>query len=535
MRAMRQLDRPGRSTVFATNGMAATSHPLSSVTAIDVLRRGGNAMDAAIAACAVQCVVEPHSTGIGGDCFCLYSPKGEGVVAFDGSGRAPAAAAVDWYLDNGIRAIDRHTPHAVTVPGAVDAWSRLLDDHGTLTLGDVLQPAIGYATEGFPVHHRQHDDWQTCEALLARDPTAAQYYLRDGRAPAMGALLKLPLLAKTLRTIAEKGRAGFYEGEVAADMVAYLQSKGGLHTLDDFAGAAGEHVTPIKTAYRGYEVYECPPAGQGIVALAMLNILSGFDLGGMDPLSADRFHLEIEAARLAYCDRNARLGDPDFSSVPVDDWLSASHADALRARITLERCIDPLPPSDLPVHADTVYLTVVDRDRNAVSFINSVFSSFGSCLVSPESGVVLHNRGQGFVIDPGHPGCIAPNKRPMHTIIPGMLLKDGRAQMPFGVMGGHYQAVGHAHLLTSILDWDMDPQHAIDGPRVFPNVLDLDMLVQAESGVPGDVLADLESRGHRVIAAPRPIGGAQAIWIDWDEGVLRGASEPRKDGMAIGY
>lgn len=532
---MRQLDQPGRSTVFATNGMAATSHPLSSATAIDVLRRGGNAMDAAIAACAVQCVVEPHSTGIGGDCFCLYSPKGEGVVAFDGSGCAPAAAEVAWYQEQGIRSIDRHTPHAVTVPGAVDAWVRLLDAHGTMTLGELLQPAIGYATDGFPVHHRQHDDWRFCEPLLARDPTAAATYLRNGKAPSMGSLLKLPLLAKTLHTIAEKGRAGFYEGDVAVDIVDFLQSKGGLHTLEDFAAAAGDYVTPIKTGYRGYEIYECPPAGQGIVALAMLNILSGYDLSSLDPWSADRYHLEIEAARLAYGDRNARLGDPGFSRVPVDEWLSASHADALRAQIKMDHCIDPLPPSDLPVHADTVYLTVVDRDRNAVSFINSVFASFGSCLVSPRSGVVLHNRGQGFVIDPDHPSCIAPGKRPLHTIIPGMLLKNGKAQMPFGVMGGHYQAIGHAHLVTSLLDWDMDLQHALDSPRVFPNVLDLDTHVQAESNVPQDVLAELQTRGHQMIAAARPIGGAQAIWIDWDEGVLRGASDPRKDGMAIGY
>jgi gamma-glutamyltranspeptidase/glutathione hydrolase len=532
---MRPLDQPGRSTVFATNGMAATSHPLSSATAIDILRRGGNAMDAAIAACAVQCVVEPHSTGIGGDCFCLYSPKGKGVVAFDGSGRAPAAANVGWYQEQGIRSIDRHTPHAVTVPGAVDAWVRLLDAHGTMALGDLLQPAITYATEGFPVHHRQHNDWQLCEPLLARDPAAAEMYLRNGKAPAMGSLLKLPLLAKTLTIIAEKGWAGFYEGEVAADIVGYLQSQGGLHTLEDFAAAAGDYVTPIKTRYRGYDVYECPPAGQGIVALAMLNILSGFNLSSLDPSSADRYHLEIEAARLAYGDRNARLGDPGFSNVPVDEWLSASHADSLRARIDMDHCIDPLPPSDLPVHADTVYLTVVDRDRNAASFINSVFASFGSCLVSPRSGVVLHNRGQGFVIDPDHPSCIAPGKRPLHTIIPGMLAKDGRAQMPFGVMGGHYQAIGHAHLLTSLLDGEMDLQYALDSPRVFPNVLDLDTLVQAESGVPANVLAELERRGHQMISAARPVGGAQAIWIDWEEGVLRGASDPRKDGMAMGY
>jgi len=446
---MRILDQPGRSTVHAANGMAATSHPLATITAVTILQAGGNAMDAAIAACAVLCVVEPHSTGIGGDCFCLYSPEGRGVAAFNGAGRAPAAATIDWYRENGIGAIGRHTPHAVTIPGAIDAWSRLLADHGTMSLGDVLQPAIRFASNGFPIHLRQQSDWQASERLLAREPAAAAY-LVDGKAPEVGAVMKFPLLARTLETIAQHGRAGFYEGWVAADMVDYLRQKGGLHTPDDFAAARGAYVTPVKTAYRGYEVYECPPPGQGIAALEMLNILAGFDLAALDPLSAERFHLEIEAARLAYRDRDAALGDPAFSPIPAEAWLSAAHADAERARIRMDRRMGPLPPSGLPRHDDTVYLTVVDADRNAASLINSLFASFGSCLVAPKSGVVLHNRGCGFVVAPGHPNCIAPGKRPLHTIIPGMLVQDGLTRMPFGVMGGHYQAIGHAHLLTNV-------------------------------------------------------------------------------------
>jgi gamma-glutamyltranspeptidase/glutathione hydrolase len=532
---MRELDRPGRSTVYAANGMAATSHPLSTAAAIGVLRDGGNAMDAAVAACAVQCVVEPHSTGIGGDCFCLYSPKGEGVIAFDGSGRAPAAATADWYLNRGIGWIEQQTPHAVTVPGAIDAWSRLLADHGTRTLGDALQPAIRYAVDGFPVHHRQHHDWVHCEAALARDAAAAEYYLRNGRAPAIGTLVRLPRLAESLEAIAEKGRAGFYEGWVAEDIVDYLRGMGGLHTLEDFAAARGDYVAPVRTAYRGYDVYECPPPGQGVVALAMLNILEGFDLASLSPLSAERLHLEIEAARIAFRDRNAVLADPAVANVPVADWLSDGYAASQRARIRTDRRLDPLPPTGLPRHGDTVYLTVVDRERNAVSLINSVFSSFGSCLVTPKSGVVLQNRGQGFVIDPGHPNCIAPGKRPMHTIIPGMLAKDGKAQMPFGVMGGHYQPVGHVHLLTNLLDYGMDLQEAVDLARVFPDPFETEEWVLAESGVPDAALAGLQRLGHRLYRSDSPIGGAQAIWIDWEEGVLRGASEPRKDGMAIGY
>ena len=532
---MRALDQPGRSTVHATNGMAATSHPLATVTAITLLQQGGNAMDAAIAACAVLCVVEPHSTGIGGDCFCLYSPNGRGVAAFNGAGRAPEAATIDWYRDNCVRAIDRHTPHAVTIPGAIDAWSRLLADHGTMSLGDVLQPAIRFAAHGFPIHHRQQSDWQASERLLAREPAAAAAYLVDGKAPSVGALMKFPLLARSLETIAEGGRAGFYEGWIAADMVDYLRQKGGLHTLDDFASAHGDYVTPIKTGYRGFEVYECPPPGQGIVALEMLNILSGFDLAALDPLSVDRFHLEIEAARLAYNDRAAALGDPDFASVLVEAWLSAAHADAERARIHMDRRMASLPPSNLPRHEDTVYLTVVDKDRNAASFINSLFASFGSCLVAPQSGIVLHNRGTGFVLEAGHPNCIAPNKRPLHTIIPGMLVRDGLTHMPFGVMGGHYQAIGHAHLLTNVIDWRMDLQDAIDMTRVFPDVLGQSDQVMIESGLSSDVRAGLARLGHRLAPSPRPIGGGQAIRIDWDQGVLAGASDPRKDGMAVGY
>ena len=532
---MRDLYLPGRSTVHAPNGMAATSHPLSTSTAIRILQAGGNAMDAAVAAVAVQCVVEPQSTGIGGDCFCLYSPKGEGVIAFNGSGTAPAAASVEWYQENGIKTIEQQTPHAVTIPGAVDAWSQLLADHGTMNLGDLLQPAIGYAADGAPVNHRQSHDWKLCVELLSSDPTSASQYLNNGEPPEMGSRVKLPLLAKTLEHIAENGRDAFYSGWVAEDIVTYLQSLGGLHTREDFANYNGKYVEPISTNYRGYDVFECPPNGQGIVALAALNILSGFDMGGLEAVSVERLHLEIEAIRLAYRDRNNALGDPDFEDIPVDQWLSEKHAAAERANIDVAKRMPDIPPSALPAHKDTVYLTVVDKDRNAVSFINTLFYMFGSGLTAPKSGVVLQNRGCGFVVEPGHPNCIAPNKRPLHTIIPGMLMKDGKAQMPFGVMGGAYQACGHVHLLTNLIDHGMDLQEALDCTRVFPDVDDPDGRVQVETGLPEEVLNGLHEKGHKTYIPARPIGGAQAIWIDWDNDVLRGASEPRKDGMAAGY
>lgn len=529
---MRDLEFPGRSTVHAMNGMAATSHPLSTLAAVNVLQSGGNAMDAAIVASAVQCVVEPQSTGIGGDCFCLYQPAGGAVVAFNGSGRAPAAANVEYFVAQDIATFTPHSPHTVTIPGAVDGWAQLLADHGTLSLGDALAPAINLARDGYVIHHRVHFDWQLYENLLRRDGTAARIFLVNDAAPTIGSIHRQPELADTLEHIAIKGRDGFYNGRVAEDMVTYLRSLGGLHTLDDFASASGEYVTPIKTTYKGYDVYECPPNGQGIVALEMLNILSGMGLENLTPHSAARLHLEIEASRLAYRDRDAMLCDPAFADMPVEYWLSEEHARKNRGLIQPTRALNPLPPSDFPAHEDTVYISIVDKDRNAVSFINSIFSPFGSGLVSPQTGVLLHNRGRGFSLKPGHPNCIAPGKRPLHTIIPGLLAKNGRAVMPFGVMGGQYQACGHAHLLTNLLDYDMDLQEAIDGTRVFPTNAGT---VEVERSLPKDVRTELESLGHALAQPERPIGGAQAVWIDWETGVLSGASDPRKDGMAIGY
>ena len=529
---MRNLDLAGRSTVHALNGMAATSHPLATGVALDILKAGGNAVDAAVAACAVQCVVEPQSTAIGGDCFALISRDGGAPVGFNGSGRAPKAATPEWYRDQGIAEIEQHSPHAVTVPGAIDAWARLLDDHGTLGLGAVLQPAIGYARDGYPLPERVARDWAGSVALLSRDPNAARIFLPGGKPPDLGEVHRQPELAETLTVIAEGGRDAFYGGWVAEDLVAHLHALGGLHTLEDFAEAQGEYVTPISTDYRGHRVYEIPPNGQGVAALILLNILSGFDLAGLDPLSPMRLHLEIEAARLAYQDRNTFVADPAQADVPVAHLLSDDHAAELRGAIDPTRAMAALPTPSLPVHQDTVYLCVVDKDRTAVSFINSVFHSFGSGIVGPKTGVTLQNRGQGFVLDPGHPNCIAPGKRPLHTIIPAMLGKDGRVVMPFGVMGGHYQAQGHAHLLTNLIDFGMSVQEAIDLPRVFsppPGP------VEVESGVPEATVAALEKMGHRTCPPAKPIGGAQAIRIDWDRGVLSAGSEPRKDGCALGY
>jgi gamma-glutamyltranspeptidase/glutathione hydrolase len=315
-------------------------------------------------------------------------------------------------------------------------------------------------------------------------------------------------------------------------MASYLKSLGGLHELDDFSAHRGEYVTPIRTSYRGHQVYECPPNGQGIVALEMLNILAGLLPDVEAPLSAERLHYVIEAARLGYNDRNNVITDPKLYDVPAEVLLSADYADKLRARIRPDRAMAALPPSPVPEHADTVYLTVVDKDLNAVSFINSLFHGFGSGYMAPKTGIMLQNRGQSFSLDPDHANCIAPGKRPMHTIIPAMLVKDGETVMPFGVMGGDYQAMGHAYLLGNLFDFGLDLQEALDLPRVITGA---DGPVEAEIGVPAEVIDGLKARGHEVVPAGRPLGGGQAIWIDRSEGVLTGGSEPRKDGCALGY
>jgi len=529
---MRNFEKPTRSVAVSRHAMAATSHPSSTLVALQIMEAGGNAMDAAIAACAVQCVLEPGSTGIGGDCFALYAPNGlDRVIAYNGSGRTPAALTAGWFEERGLTEVPRQSPAAVTVPGAIDAWTRLHADHGRLAFADVLAPAIRFAEEGYAISPRVHRDWLLEEALLAADPTAARIFLPAGRAPKIGEVHRQPELAQTLKRIAAEGRSGFYEGSVAEDMVSYLRSLGGLHTMEDFAGAHGEYVTPVTTDFRGYTIHECPPNGQGIIALLILNILSRFEAKG-DPLSPDRLHIEIEATRLAYAARDAWIADPDKSEVPVDELLSDALAERLAAMIDLRHALTDLPSFDMPLHRDTVYISVVDRDRNAVSFINSIFDSFGTGLVAPRSGVILHNRGQSFSLKPGHPNRIGPSKRPLHTIIPGMVTRNGRTEMSFGVMGGHYQALGHAHLISKVLDYGMDLQEAIELSRVMPT--SDGTRVEAEHTLACSTRAELERRGFTFSPAQDPIGGAQAIRIDWENGTLIGGSEPRKDGVALG-
>lgn len=528
---MRDLHRPGRSVAQGAGGAAATSHQLSTFIALEVLRSGGNAVDAAITACALQCVIEPHNTGIGGDCFALiWREDGQKLHALNGSGWAPAGLDAAHLRKAGETEIGLTSVHAVTVPGAIDAWSRLLADHGTRSLAEVLAPAIDYAERGFVLAERAAADWAREVAKLSGDEGARAHLLTaSGEAPRAGDVVRFPALAKTMRVLATEGRDAFYEGDIAKAMVASLNRLGGTHSLADFAEFSSAYVTPISTRYKGVDCMQIPPSGQGLTALVMLNILAGFDMAGMDPVGADRFHLQIEASRLAYAVRDSYVADPAFGHVPVEELLSEGFAARLRERIDPRRAA----PADLVVpsvhHQDTVYLTVADKDGNVCSFINSLFHAFGTGKVCPQTGIAFQNRGAGFRVIDGHPNCVAPRKRPMHTIIPGMAMKDGRPWLSYGVMGGAYQPVGHAHVLQNMIDYGMDVQEALDAPRGFRSAA----AFEPERGIPAAVVEDLAARGHPIKPADMPWGGGQAILFDRDRGILCAGSDPRKDGCAL--
>jgi gamma-glutamyltranspeptidase/glutathione hydrolase len=525
----RDFQLPGRSPVIACEGMAATSHPLASRVAIETLRAGGNAADAAVAAVAVLCVVEPHMTGIGGDCFAMIHAPGRPVWGYNGSGRAGTRASLDALLAQGMRMIAPDSIHAVTVPGAIDAWAAILAAHGRFSLDRVLAPAIHYGESGFPVAARIAWDWAQAVGKLRADAGAVRHLLFDGRAPAEGDVVRLPALAQSLKTVAAQGPRAFYEGPLAQDMVATAAARGSFLAAEDFARHRGEVVAPIATNYRGLDVLELPPNTQGLTALVLLNILERFDLAALDPLGTDRFHLALEAARLAYAVRDTHIADPVAMRVSPLDLLDKNFAAKLAARIDRATRV-PLPRAPSPGD-DTVYLTVVDRDRMAVSLINTLYSTFGVGVCTEKSGIMLTNRGACFVLDPDHPNAFGPGKRPMHTIIPALAFRAGRCELSFGVMGAHYQPMGHAQVITNMVDYGMDVQAAIDAPRAFF----LGDSAVVERGLPEATVDGLRARRHDVVRAPSPWGGAQAIGIDWQRGVLIGGSDPRKDGCALGY
>ena len=527
---MRNLQCPGRSPVYARRAAIATSHPLASQAGLAILKSGGNAVDAAIAACAVMCVVEPAMTGIGGDCFALYAPKGATKpIAINGSGRTPAAATLEKLTELGVRSeIPLHSPHAVTVPGAVAAWAKLIEDHGSKSFAEILQQAIEFAEQGYVVQSRVAFDWLNEAEALAADPASAKNLLVGGKAPTAGMVHKQPLLAETLKKIAAGGRDAFYKGEVARDMVAKLNSLGGLHTMEDFAAAEADYVEPIRSGYKGYDIYECPPNGQGICALMILNILAGFDMKALG--EADRVHVIAEATKIGYHQRDRYVADPGFADIPVEWMLGEEHTARMRAMVDMNKAGN-FADSDFPLHRDTIYLSCVDELGNAISFINSLFSGFGSTIMAPESGILLHSRGNSFHLKEGHPNCIAPRKRPMHTITPGYVFKNGTAIAPFGVMGGQYQSTGQANFISNVVDLGHDIQEAMDAPRSFAT----EGILQVESGFKPETCIALEAKGHKLDRVEKPIGGSQCVWRDPETGVLQAGSDPRKDGHATGY
>jgi len=525
---MRDFHLPGRSPVIAANGLCATSHPLAAKTAVEMLERGGNAMDAAIAAGVLLGICEPQMTGIGGDCFVLYTLPGSNEVhALNGSGRAPAKADAALLRQRGESTVPLYGADAVTIPGAIDAFCHLSETVGTAGLDAILAPAIRYADAGVPVAPRVAFDWaRETEKLKG---AARDYYLIDGKAPQVGQNFRAPGQAEVLRRIAKDGRDAFYTGEIAEDMLRALNDLGGVHRAEDFAAVAATPATPVAGPYKGIEVVEHPPNGQGATALLLLNILDQFDIAGMDPFGAERIHIEAEATKLAYDARNRFLADPNHTT-RLDHMLSGETAQRLAALINPRRAMASPAALSEQVHKDTVYVTVVDRDGMAVSLIYSIFHGFGSGIASEKFGILLQNRGAGFTLEEGHANELKGGKRPMHTIIPGMIRENGKVIMPFGVMGGAYQPCGHARFASNLQDFGMDVQSAIDAPRAFSD----QGVLKVERGYPDAIRAQLSDMGHKVEIPDVALGGAQAILMRPD-GMLEGASDPRKDGCALGY
>jgi gamma-glutamyltranspeptidase / glutathione hydrolase len=527
--------RSHRSPIVARHGAVATSQPLAAQAGLRVLQAGGNAADAAVVTAIVLNVVEPMSTGAGGDAFALIRWADEGRVrALNGSGRAPAAADPEALRARGWTKIPTYDPVAITTPGSVDAWSELLSAYGTLSWEEALQPAIHYAENGFPVSPIIAGQWRAAADRLREDAEAARVYLPGGEPPRAGQLFRQPDLARTLRRVAERGPAEFYAGETARAMADCVQAKGGWLDLADLRAQRSTWDDAISTDYRGVVVYEHPPNGQGLTALIALNLALASDPGASDWGSPDATHLLIEVMKLGFADGYRYIADPAMSSVPVEALLSRAYA-AERARL-----IDPgsalsdPAPGVIPPANDTVYLTVVDGDGNAVSFINSLFHSFGAGIVAPGTGVCLQNRGCLFNLEADHPNLLAPGKRPYHTIIPAMACRDGELWLSFGVMGGFMQPQGHLQVLTNLLDFGMSPQEALDAPRWRVNQ---EGSVSLEPGFPDGLRPALAEKGHRLEselpAFSDGFGGGQLIARE--DGILWGASDPRKDGCAVGW
>ncbi len=538
--------RKSRSALVAKHGIVATSEPLAAQVGLKILQDGGNAVDAAIATNAMLGLVEPMSCGIGGDLFVIYwDAKSKQLFGLNASGRSPYALTRDVFKEKNLTRIPSTGPLAWSVPGCVDGWDELRTRFGTMEFDEILAPAIAYAEEGFPVSELISLSWRASADELAKWPDTAKTYLIDGKGPEFGQIFKNPNLARTYRLIAERGRDAFYNGEIAHAIVTFSEANGGYFSQKDFSDHQSEWVDPVSTNYRGYDIWELPPNGQGIAALEMLNLLEPYNIKEMGHNSAEYLHLFIEAKKLAFADRARFYADPAIEDVPVAALISKEYAARQRKRIDPNKAAVDVPPGD-PIlqKGDTVYLCVVDKEGNCCSFIQSNYYGFGSKMVPGDTGFVLQNRGALFALDDMHPNRLEPHKRPFHTIIPAMATKDGQPWLVFGVMGGDMQPQGHVQVLVNMIDFGMDVQAAGDAARVRhigsaqPTGAPMEAgggRVVVESGVTDEVVDLLKQRGHIVTRDRTSFGGYQAIMIDTAHGTLTGGTEPRKDGAAVGY
>ncbi len=545
-------DRPtgaahqSRSEVLATQGIVATSQPLAAQAGLDVLRQGGNAADAAIAANAMIGVVEPMSCGIGGDLFMIYwDSKTQKLYGLNASGRSPATISRAVFEEKKLAQIPLDGPLSWSVPGCVSGWQAINERFGTRPLEQLLAPAADTAETGFPVTEVISGYWKSAQNSLAKTPESAKTFLIDGkRAPQHGEVFRNPYLAKTLRTIGTDGAQVFYQGSIAKKIAEFSQANGGYLSLEDLAKHHSDWIEPVSTNYRGYDVWELPPNGQGIAALQILNLMEPYDVASMGQGSADYIHLFTEAKRLAFADRAKFYADPDFNRLPTDVLISKSYAKKRGRQIDMRAAAKNVPAGDPKLqHGDTIYLTVVDKDRNCCSLIQSNYYGFGSKMTAGDLGFALQNRGALFSLSADHLNSLEPEKRPFHTIIPAMVTRQGKPWFCYGVMGGDMQPQGHVQVLINLIDFKMNVQMAGDDARVrhsgsqTPTGIKADGVgeLHVESGVSDEVIADLEKRGHHVERSKGSFGGYQGILIDWEKGILRGGTESRKDGMAVGY
>ncbi len=534
-----------RSEVIAPHGMAATSQPLATQIALDILKAGGSAADAAIAANAALGLMEPTGCGIGGDLFAIvWDAEKKELTGLNGSGRSPQSLTLDYFKELGVTKIGPKGPLTVSVPGAVDSWFELHARYGRLPMKDLLAPAISYAEEGFPVSEYIAYGWKKGADELKGYPGFADTFMPGGQAPKKGEVFKNPRLAKTYQIIADDGRDAFYKGEIAKKIDSYMTEHGGFLRYEDLAEHKSEWVTPVSTNYRGFDIHELPPNGQGIAALQLLNILEGFDIASMGFGSVEYVHTFVEAKKLVYEDRAKYYADMDFVDVPVGRLVSKGYADERRKLIASDKAAMSYPAGDaLLEDGDTIYLTVADSDGNMVSLIQSNYGGMGSGMTPGDLGFILQDRGELFSLTEGHANVVEPGKRPFHTIIPAFIMKDGRPWISFGLMGGAMQPQGHAQIVINMIDFGMNLQEAGDAARIrhkfssqpTDQVMTDGGTIFLESGFSDETREALMEMGHNVSSEAGIYGGYQAIKLDAEQGVYYGASESRKDGSAAGY